>query len=106
MAKGGARPGAGRPPKRKIPFAPKSQAVSVLNKLGSEFHDQKLPTEDELWLSMLIAKDLRIRLDALKYLTDRRDGKPAQNVEVTGKEGGPIPVVLHTIRFGNGDSDR
>ena len=43
-----------------------------------------LPSEQELWLEALLAKDIRVRLDALKYLTDRRDGKPPQHLDFQG----------------------
>lgn len=71
--RGGARPGAGRKPK----------AVKAVKKIVAE---QLLGSVDEqgLWRELLEADDLRVRLDALKYLTDRRDGKPAQTVEATG----------------------
>jgi hypothetical protein len=32
------------------------------------------------WWAVLNAQDLRLRFDALKYLTDRRDGKAVQTV--------------------------
>jgi len=80
MAKGGKRPGAGRKAKPKLPFAAKAQAASVLNKLGGHHGDKKLPSEDDLWLSLVLGQDLRVRMDALKYLTDRRDGKAVQNI--------------------------
>lgn len=41
--------------------------------------------------------DYRIRLEARKYLTDRRDGKAKQAVEVGGKDGGPIVFKLRRI---------
>lgn len=115
MAKGGARPGAGRKPKAKIPFIAKKDAESVLEHLGKDIElptadggkrKQKLPTRLELWITLLLAADLRVRLQALSTLEDREFGKPAQRTEVTGKDGGPIPVILHTIRFGDGNSDR
>lgn len=90
MAKGGARPGAGRKPKPKLPFAAKVQAETVLGKLGGRHNGKKLPTEDELWLTMLLGTDLRIRLDALKYLTNRRDGEPIHTVNHLHDE--PIQV--------------
>jgi hypothetical protein len=38
--------------------------------------------EQARWLELLNAKDDRLRFDVIKYLTDRRDGKPAQGVFV------------------------
>lgn len=76
-ARGGARPGAGRKPKPKIELsATKGIATEVFSRLDGK----KAPTEVMLWLNLLATKDERLRLDTLKYLTDRRDGKPAQGV--------------------------
>lgn len=90
--KGGRRPGAGRKPKPKLPFAPKAQADLVLDKLGSVHQGKKLPTADDLWLQLLTSKDERIKLDTLKYLTDRREGKPIQRI--AGEDGGPVAVAV------------
>lgn len=94
MPRGGKRPGAGRKKKPELPFAAKQESASVLAKLGTKYRGKVLPSEDELWLMLLVAQDLRIRLDSLKYLTDRRDGKPAQPNTHTGKDGGPITLVF------------
>ena len=66
---GGARPGAGRKPK----------PLHVVRKHTAE---QILSNVDEiaLWGELLLDKDPRIRFDALRYLTDRRDGKAPQAV--------------------------
>ena len=79
MAKGGKREGAGRKPKPKIVLtATKGIATEVFLRLDGK----KNPTEVQLWLTLLADSDKRLRLDTLKYLTDRRDGKPAQGVFV------------------------
>lgn len=99
MAKGGSRPGAGRKPKPKVVSITKARSATVLGVLGTEIQvtlsdgstrTERLPTEDEIWLQMLRAPDLRIRLDAIKYLTDRRDGKPPQHINV---DLGPDPLL-------------
>ena len=75
----------GRPPKEKIPFgmATKGMATTILGTLGTEYRGRQLPSELEVWLGLILdAKDKRLRLDTMKYLTDRRDGKPAQGVFV------------------------
>lgn len=38
--------------------------------------------EMALWGALLSSRDERIRLDSLKFLTDRRDGKAPQSVAV------------------------
>jgi len=67
MSRDGARRRAGRKPK----------AMVLMRKALAE---QILGTVDEfdLWRELLTCDDLRIRLDTLKYLTDRRDGKAPQ----------------------------
>ncbi len=75
---GGARPGAGRPtvrPKR-------AEAAAILGSVD----------EAACWRRLLHSDDDRIALDALKYLTDRRDGKAAQAVSLTASE--PIKIVF------------
>ena len=67
MNRGGARLGAGRKPKPMLVLR-KAQAVQILGTVD----------EFELWRELLCCEDLRIRLDTLKYLTDRRDGKAPQ----------------------------
>ena len=39
--------------------------------------------EKALWGRLLSSADDRIRLDTLKYLTDRRDGKARQTIEAS-----------------------
>ena len=77
-SRGGPRAGAGRKPKPKIPLsADKGIATRVL---ASPSIKDGWPGEEKRWLELLNAKDERLRFDVQKYLTDRRDGKPAQGV--------------------------
>jgi hypothetical protein len=88
MGRGGKRTPAegkriGRPPKPQIEIrASKGIASTVLSTLGSPYKGQETPTETDLWMSLLADADKRLRFDVLKYLTDRRDGKPAQGMFV------------------------
>jgi hypothetical protein len=41
-------------------------------------------------------------LDAIKYIYDRCDGKPAQAIQHSGDEGGPL---VFTLRLANDDRD-
>jgi len=82
MPPGGKREGAGRKPKAKIPLSATTgiatrvlAAPTALDKDGNGW-----PGEETRWLELLNAKDERLRFDVQKYLTDRRDGKPAQGV--------------------------
>ncbi len=92
MAKGGKRPGSGRKKKPPLPIAEKKQAESVLELLGTTYKGKQIPTEHDLWISLMCSPDQRIRLDALKYLTDRREGKPIQRI--AGADDGPIAVAV------------
>ena len=85
MGRGGHRPGAGCKRKLKQPYATKVQASSVLSRLGKDYRgfaapawmEKRLPTEDDLWLSLVLSEDQRIRLEALKYLKNRAEGEPS-----------------------------
>lgn len=79
--KGGARPGAGRKAKPKIPAAvTTSSAARILSHLGGSFEGKPLPSEEKLWLALLADPDKRLRFDVLKYLKDRAEGKAVQTV--------------------------
>lgn len=95
MAKGGKRPGAGRPPKAALPEAPKPGPVTqqdrecakrlleALNRPEKLTPDDKGPADSYevvQWRLLSEAQDLRIRLDVRKYLYDKRDGKAAQPI--------------------------
>lgn len=43
-------------------------------------HGDKCSCEKCLWFGLLTSTDERVRLDTLKYLTDRRDGKAVHTV--------------------------
>ena len=49
--------------------------------------------ETGLWIELLRSDDHRIRLDALKYLTDRRDCKAPQAVN---QESEPVVFVIES----------
>lgn len=77
MGRGGGGRGQGRKPKPKVPLdATKGIASRVLATAPSG----EWPGEEKRWLELLNVRDERLRFDVQKYLTDRRDGKPAQGV--------------------------
>lgn len=92
---GGRRPGAGAKRKNKAPYGSKTAVESVLSKLGKkcralcleiipkQYHLGHLPSEDDLWLSLLLSEDKRIRLDTLRYLKNRAEGEPSHQVNHT-----------------------
>ena len=89
---GGFRRGAGAKRKLRV-FAAKDKVESVLRKLGKPYkgtglpgllsYGQILPAEDDLWISLLLSPDQRIRMHTLMYLKDRVEGKPSQEVSHT-----------------------
>jgi hypothetical protein len=98
MAHGGARKGAGAKPKA-IVQAKQNFAASIL--------DSEL--EEAMWREMLNATrsyysegmgepvtepDYKIRLDALKYLSDQKYGKAPQSVKIGGDDESPIKLLL------------
>ena len=50
--------------------------------------------ESGLWKALLNTKDLRLRFNALKYLTDRRDGRPPQAASPAGDRALTVKLVL------------
>ncbi len=73
--RGGKRPGAGRKPNYL-----KRLGIKAITAAEILAHFQEL----DLWRGLLTHKSASIRLQTLQYLTDRRDGKPKQAVNVSG----------------------
>jgi hypothetical protein len=89
MARGGARPGSGRPKGVVLPkTADKEAAGRILEALnkpeGGGDGQHKDTYEESQWRLLTEAADLRIRLDARKYLYDKRDGKATQPIDHGG----------------------
>jgi hypothetical protein len=88
--RGGYRANAGRPNKATAALRRNiaSDALSAID-------------ETKEWKSILTGKDLRLKLDALKYLTDRRDGKAAQSIhaELTGPNGQSLAPPVLNVSF-------
>lgn len=81
--RGGKRPGAGRKPNylKRLGMEPITAAKILANF-----------DELDLWRGLLNHKNPGIKLQTLQYLTDRRDGKARQAVNVTG-----ALVHAHTV---------
>jgi hypothetical protein len=96
MVRGGQRPGAGRKPlpraSRVVSLEVAASLIAALNTTKSS----KKPDTVEVagWRDLWEAQDLRIRLDARKYLYDKRDGKATQPVDHGA--GGPVKVEITT----------
>lgn len=89
MAKGGRRKGAGRPKGSVACVKSKVTAAEILEHIG----------EADAWKwAAKTAKekqDVKTYVDILKYLTDRRDGRPKQAIEGTGEDGKFELIVQH-----------
>jgi hypothetical protein len=96
--RGGARKGAGR--KRlnfpELPRVTRDIATLVLASKPSEDKTKGYQGEIESWRQLLSSPDARLRFAALRYLTDRRDGRPAIK-EVPQEHKGPAKALA----FGN-----
>jgi len=86
MARGGARPGAGRPKGSKNKVT--EQKRKRLADLAQEY------TEEALQALVSVVRDetaqYSAKVNAATALLDRAHGKPVQSTEVTGKDGGAI----------------
>lgn len=110
MAKGGKRPGAGRPPKVALPdskpgpVSPQDRdcakrLLEALNrpaKLAADKDGDADSYEIQQWRMLAEAQDLRIRLDVRKYLYDKRDGKAAQPI-VGDDQLPPVQINISAI---------
>jgi hypothetical protein len=81
MTHGGKRAGAGRKPGARA-LVMQAKADGILATVN----------EEKIWQRLLRSRNDRIVLDSLKYLTDRRDGKAVQAMELSGLEGGPMDL--------------
>ncbi len=59
-------------------------------------------TNRELLVSQLLVVALTGSLDAMKYIFDRFEGRPAQSLEHTGEGGSPIVIKFLKGPDGNG----
>ena len=82
--RGGKREGAGRPKGQSLPgCADKEAAGRILEALNRpEGKDDSYEVKE--WRKLSEAQDLRIRMDARKYLYDKRDGKATQPIDHGG----------------------
>jgi hypothetical protein len=86
---GGSRPGAGRKPNyAKRLTKPVTAALILANRDEIQAWNELLDAERKSpvisgkeVIDWNVEPDFRIRIEALKYLTDRRDGKPKQQVD-------------------------
>ena len=88
--RGGKRVGAGRKP---------SRVVEARKVIAASGNGQVLATVDEnkIWRGVINCRDPRIKLDAMKYLTDRRDGKAAQSGRVVRCRMPAVGLNVHRV---------
>lgn len=89
MARGGKRIGAGR----KVGAVTK--ATADVKALAGEYTEAALA---ELGRLATTAQSEAARVAACNSLLDRGHGKPAQAVEVGGKDGGPVKMVVEWLK--------
>lgn len=118
MAHGGKRPNSGRratPLARGLTPLRRTQAEEILAEIDEQTFWQDLLTAQTVTSVQVLGgedgarenitvPDYRIRLDAGKYLTDRRDGKPAQSLQHTGPDGNAPVVRVLVEHIGTKDS--
>jgi len=92
MPRGGARLGAGRKPHSLSLVVERSTAASILDKIN----------DAEAWLECYeLAKeqeDVRGMVEILKYLTDRRDGRPSQSLRISEESDRVAPEEIERAR--------
>jgi hypothetical protein len=88
MPKGGKRPGAGRP----------KGSLNKVKLVATDIAAQALASIDQAkaWKELIQSKDERIRLEALKYLSDRAYGKASQSVNLQG-DGNDLRVIVEVV---------
>ncbi|WP_131754089.1 hypothetical protein [Burkholderia vietnamiensis] len=84
MAKGGKRPGAGRPPGRPNKV---TADIKALAQVHAESAIRELAT------ILTTSENDQARISAAKELLDRGFGKATQHAEITGKDGGPVQSI-------------
>lgn len=75
---GGSRPGAGRRPRDAAKWI---RARGLTPATASELLERA--DERRIWYRLLNSEDERVVLDAMKFLTSMRDGRPAQRFNIT-----------------------
>jgi len=88
-SRGGKRLGAGRKPstiKGISKRLPRESAELILAEIKA----------NSMWLRLADSKDERIRLETLKYLTDRAFGKARQSIEATAERNVGL-VLIHSV---------
>lgn len=92
--KGGARPNSGRPKGQP------NKITREIKELASEYGQEAV---EKLVYIMRNSETDTAQISAAKELLDRGFGRPAQAVELAGKDGGELTIQL--VRFGTAKSE-
>jgi hypothetical protein len=84
---GGPRPGSGRR-RKPVKILKKATAEQVLDQIG------EIQGWRWAWDTAKEKGDVKAAVEILAYLTNRRDGKPAQAINLGGPTGEPLEVVF------------
>ena len=90
---GGKRPGAGRRPRDADKWI---RARGLSPATAAEILDRS--DERRIWYRLLNSDDEGVVLRAITYLTDRRDGRPAQQINITGAVAHVTPEEIERAR--------
>jgi hypothetical protein len=104
MPRGGKRPGAGRKPgfgSKKGPGvlpvldrdSGRQFAARVLNRI-KQGPPEEIKSSEDYVLALLFDRDVQTKSHTFHRLLDRRYGPPAKILEVSGRDGEPIPLDL------------
>jgi hypothetical protein len=95
MPKGGKQPGAGRP----------KGALAGHTILAQEMRKALIEAAAEEWGPSLIYSAKHGEVYAIRELFDRIFGKASQGIELTGKDGGPIPILANLVNVPTDNSN-
>lgn len=106
-ARGGARPGAGRPAgvsNEKTEERRRATAAAIEDTTGKGEKAEYLIAL-EIWaIARNHDEEASVRLDALKHLDNRLQGRPRESLEVTGAGGGPLETRVFRSRLSSGEA--
>lgn len=92
---------------------PKNNHTSIINLLEKTI-DETMPGTSRTykeaivsgWLLTILNNKDKLKIAALKEALDRLYGKPKESLEVSGKDGGPLPVSIEYVPTSKGKADK
>ena len=104
--RGGAREGAGRPAgvtNAKTEERRRETAAAIEDAANPDGRSAEYLIAKQLWKEATTCEEAAVRLDALKHLDNRLQGRPREALEVTGLNGGPIDQRVFRARLATGE---